>query len=84
MSATQTSPRSLPPNFSAEYLRKEAKRLARDNAMQLTAAQSRLAHEYGYRNWAALNDCGCEYVARGKRRRESIAASRLSSNPPER
>ena len=54
MSATQTSPRSLPPNPSAEYLRKEAKRLARDNAMQLTAAQSRLAHEYGYRNWAEL------------------------------
>jgi ATP-dependent Lon protease len=54
MSATQTSPRSLPPNPSAEYLRKEAKRLARDDAMQLTAAQRRLAHEYGYRNWAEL------------------------------
>ena len=54
MFTTQTSPRSLPPNPSAEYLRKEAKRLARDNAMQLTAAQSRLGHEYGYRNWAEL------------------------------
>jgi len=54
MSATQTSPRSLPPNPSAEYLRKEAKRLARNDAMQLTAAQRRLAHEYGYRNWAEL------------------------------
>jgi ATP-dependent Lon protease len=54
MSATQTSPRSLPPNPSAEYLRKEAKRLARDEAMQLAAAQRRLAHEYGYRSWAEL------------------------------
>jgi len=54
MSATQTSSRSLPPNPSAEYLRKEAKRLARDGAMQLSAAQLRLAHEYGYKNWAEL------------------------------
>ncbi len=54
MSATQSSPKSLPANPSAEYLRKEAKRLARDEAIQLTAAQRRLAHEYGYRSWAEL------------------------------
>jgi ATP-dependent Lon protease len=35
-------------------LRKEAKRIAREGAMQLAAAQRRLAHEYGYRNWAEL------------------------------
>ena len=54
MSATQASPRSLPPNPSGEYLRKEAKRLARDEAIQLAAAQRRLAHEYGYGSWAEL------------------------------
>jgi ATP-dependent Lon protease len=52
--ATTISPRSLPQKPSTEYLRKQAKRLARDDAMQLVAAQRRLAHEYGYRNWAAL------------------------------
>lgn len=54
MSAIQTSPRSLPQKPSEEYLHKQAKRLARDGAMQLAAAQSQLAHEYGYRNWAEL------------------------------
>jgi hypothetical protein len=37
-----------------ENLRKQAKRLARGNVTQLAAAQHQLAHEYGYRNWAAL------------------------------
>ena len=54
MSATLTSSRSLPPNPSEEYLHKQAKRLARDDGMQLAAAQFRLAQEYGHRNWAAL------------------------------
>lgn len=54
MSATLTSTKSLPPNPSAEYLHKQAKRLARDDGMQLAAAQRQLAQEYGYRNWAEL------------------------------
>jgi ATP-dependent Lon protease len=48
------SPRSLPHKPSAEYLRKQAKRLARDESMRLAAAQRQLAHEYGRRNWAEL------------------------------
>ena len=54
MARTQTRSRSLPENPSAEYLRKEAKRLARGEAIQLAAAQRRLAREYGYRNWSEL------------------------------
>ncbi len=54
MATIQTSSRSLPRKPNQEYLHKQAKRLARDGAMQLAAAQLRLAHEYGYRNWAEL------------------------------
>jgi ATP-dependent Lon protease len=54
MSAIQNSSKSLPEKPSQEYLRKEAKRLARDEGIQLAAAQRRLAHDYGYRNWAEL------------------------------
>jgi ATP-dependent Lon protease len=54
MSANQNSSRSLPQKPSEEYLRKQAKRLARNDAMQLAAAQRRLANDYGYLNWAAL------------------------------
>jgi pheromone shutdown protein TraB len=54
MSQTQHSPKVLPPNPSAEYLRKAAKRLARKESLRLTTAQRRLAHENGYRNWAEL------------------------------
>ena len=46
--------KSLPQKPSAEHLRKEAKRVARDNATQLSVAQHRLAREYGYRNWTEL------------------------------
>jgi peptide-methionine (S)-S-oxide reductase len=44
----------LPPRPSAEYLRKEAKRLARAETMQLAAAQRTLAASYGFRTWAEL------------------------------
>ena len=54
MSEKQASPKFLPRKPSAQYLRKQAKRLARDEAMQLAAAQRQLAHEYGRRNWAEL------------------------------
>lgn len=51
MSQTQHSPKVLPLNPSAEYLRKAAKRLARKESIQLAAAQRQLAHDYGYGNW---------------------------------
>jgi Lon protease-like protein len=54
MARTQNRSRSLPENPSAEHLRKEAKRLARGEAIQLAAAQRRLAREYGYRDWSEL------------------------------
>ena len=54
MAPTQTRPRSLPEKPSAEHLRKQAKDLARGEAIQLAAAQRRLAREYGYRNWSEL------------------------------
>src|ERR1700731_1432296 len=44
----------LPNNPSEENLRKQAKRLASQEDLQLAAAQRRLAIEYGYRNWAEL------------------------------
>src|SRR5215467_7732752 len=54
MAPTQNRSRSVPEKPSAEYLRKQAKDLARGEAIQLAAAQRRLAHEYGYRNWSEL------------------------------
>src|SRR5580700_11317229 len=44
----------LPNNPSEENLRKQAKQLAKEEGLQLAAAQRRLAIEYGYRNWAEL------------------------------
>jgi ATP-dependent Lon protease len=54
MATSPISRRSLPQKPNAEYLRKEAKRLARGKMMQLAAARHQLAQDYGYRNWAAL------------------------------
>ncbi|MFZ2062955.1 MAG: LON peptidase substrate-binding domain-containing protein [Candidatus Binatus sp.] len=52
---TSDGPRKrLPNNPSEENLRKQAKRLAAQENLQLAAAQRRLAIEYGYRNWAEL------------------------------
>src|ERR1700731_2140387 len=52
---TSEGPRKrLPNNPSEENLRKQAKRLATQEDLQLAAAQRRLAIEYGYRNWAEL------------------------------
>ena len=44
----------MPEKPSAEHLRKQAKDLARGEAIQLAVAQRRLAREYGYRNWSEL------------------------------
>src|SRR5688572_22072692 len=54
MAIPEAPRRSLPANPSQEYLRKEAKRLAKAEALQLAAAQRRLAGEYGYKTWAVL------------------------------
>jgi hypothetical protein len=44
----------FPQNPSEENLRKRAKRLAREQSLQLADAQYRLAAEYGYKTWAEL------------------------------
>jgi len=54
MSTSQIPAKVLPSHPSEEHLRKEAKRLARDEDIQLAAAQQRLAHQYGYANWSEL------------------------------
>jgi ATP-dependent Lon protease len=52
---TSHGPRKrLPNNPSEENLRKQAKRLATQEGLQLAAAQRQLAIEYGYKNWAEL------------------------------
>jgi ATP-dependent Lon protease len=80
MPQAQTSSRVLPPNPSEEFLRKEAKRLARDGAMQLAAAQRRLAHEYGYRNWSELMSAVASMSPAGN---GGANPSQRSSPPPD-
>jgi ATP-dependent Lon protease len=54
MTVSHGPQKRLPQNPSEENLRKRAKRLARDEGLQLADAQHRLAAEYGYKNWADL------------------------------
>jgi len=54
MSTSHGPRKRLPENPSEENLRKQAKRLATQEDLQLAAAQRRLATEYGYHNWAEL------------------------------
>src|SRR5260370_40415088 len=54
MTTPQGPRKRLPNNPSEENLRKQAKQLAKEEGLQLAAAQRRLAIEYGYRNWAEL------------------------------
>ena len=54
MSAKLKPSRSLPANASEKFLRKEAKRLAKERGVSLGIAQRILAHEYGHRNWPEL------------------------------
>src|SRR5581483_2656410 len=68
-----SDPKVLPPNPSAQYLRKAAKRLARKESLRLTTAQRRLAPEYGHRNWAEL-------MAAVKRNAKEHPAERLPSD----
>ena len=44
----------MPASPSIEHLRKQAKRLAKDEKLKLGVAQHRLAQGYGFGNWAAL------------------------------
>jgi ankyrin repeat protein len=48
------STRELPARPSAEHLRKQAKRLARDKSLGLAEAQRRVAADYGAKTWAEL------------------------------
>lgn len=54
MAAPKRTPRVLPAHPSQEHLRKQAKRLARDESLGLAAAQRRLAIDYGAATWAEL------------------------------
>ena len=54
MTTFQGPRKRLPENPSEENLRKQAKRLASQEDLQLAVAQRRLAGEYGYKNWAEL------------------------------
>ncbi|MDB5387537.1 MAG: Ankyrin repeat-containing protein [Planctomycetaceae bacterium] len=54
MSMPNESRKRLPVRPSAENLKKQAKRRAKRDSVQLTDAQHTLAIEYGCRNWAEL------------------------------
>ena len=54
MTTSHRARKRLPENLSEENLRKQAKRLARQEGLQLAAAQRRLAIDYGYKTWADL------------------------------
>jgi len=70
-----SAPKQLPARPSAENLRKQAKRRARTEAIKLTEAQWRLAHEYGFKSWVALMKA-VEAAARPARSPLSEAAAR--------
>jgi hypothetical protein len=50
-----TASRSLPARPSLEFLRKQARKRARDRSVTLRSAQLALAHEYGYAGWQHLS-----------------------------
>ena len=54
MTTSQGPRKRLPENPSEENLRKQAKHLAKQEGLQLAAAQRQLAIDYGYQNWAEL------------------------------
>jgi len=54
MTTSHGSRKRLPEDPSEENLRKQAKRLAKQEGLQLPAAQRRLAIDYGYKTWADL------------------------------
>jgi peptide-methionine (S)-S-oxide reductase len=54
MTPPHRATRTLPERPSAEHLRKQAKRLAKEAGLKLAEAQRRLANEYGSATWADL------------------------------
>lgn len=54
MPSKNRASRGLPAQPSSEFLRKEAKRLARRLGFQLASAQHELARDYGFADWPAL------------------------------
>jgi ankyrin repeat protein len=54
MTPRRRATRTLPERPSAEHLRKQAKRLAKETGTQLGEAQRRLANEYGSATWSDL------------------------------
>jgi ankyrin repeat protein len=54
MTSNTYASRPLPEKPSREYLRKEAKRLAKQASVPLAKAQRTLANEYGFATWPAL------------------------------
>ncbi len=68
---------ALPLRPSAEYLRKHAKRFARERSVQLAAAQREIAQSYGFPNWAALlREAARRSGESGVRRSPLVAAIR--------
>ena len=75
MSASETPRRRLPAHPSQEYLRKEAKRLARAEGCALTAAQARIARDHGFPSWARLMRAVLNRIDEGWRSPLSQAAA---------
>ncbi|HEY0599058.1 ankyrin repeat domain-containing protein [Brevundimonas sp.] len=75
MSTDQAPRRQLPPHPSQEYLRKEAKRLARAEGCLLATAQARIARDHGFSNWAALMRAVLTRIDEGRRSPLSRAAA---------
>ena len=78
---TKSGAKRLPIQPSEENLRKQAKRLAKANAIALADAQHRLASEYGCRTWAELMHVvetmrrGSDQLANVKREVEPLPAA---------
>jgi ankyrin repeat protein len=72
--------RTLPAHPSEEYLRKQAKRLAKADAVQLAAAQRKLAAEYGYRNWATLMEAVAKASGPTAKGRSALSVAAASAD----
>jgi peptide-methionine (S)-S-oxide reductase len=76
MASSRAPHKRLPDHPSPEHLRKQAKRLAKREAIPLAAAQRRIAAEYGFRSWAALMRAVPSETAPEQPSPLSLAASR--------
>ena len=75
MTAPEAPRRRLPDRPSEEFLRKQAKRLAKAESLALASAQRRLAADYDFSNWSALMRAVAGATS-PKRSALSLAASR--------